>query len=538
MDDDDVDNPLDLVKKHGDLIVLPNEFVWVVLLLKFAVFIHDPKNARLSNMKLVDAFIKNMGTKYYFLKEWAKAHLFVEGETTVPVSVPTELQQQQLLKQLLGAYCRGNEQEFNHLLVSAGLPCPVPMLHNNDNNNNFLAWSLSPGVASAPIHATAAFSSQMGQQLVLPGVRRSFGTSLNNAPYYASIMSGAPFQQHPPVASLPPPNNYYNIDRDMIVSEIIQTMVGNPQFAQIMLTITGMAAGVDNNTNSAMMGFHTIAGRVDDAQLASLLVGDHLFQFQLRQQIQVNLPMLSASAARGGVTSTGGVGVGDEDVREVARVLNDLLSSSRRVEEQLNQLQGSITANNNEEDILANFNRQMQVRDDRGTEQLARVQDAVHEVHGIAKELLGIAKSNNDNGKSCENAQDGSETGDDLAVVTSNVADDDSATSVDKYKLMEQAYQGSYLTMSENEIEQIVQGGLDDLEKVLYGDGKNDDDDDGKNVDVDRFDFFVEGEENPSATGKYQTSSRTTETIAKCKNSKTKQKRHCLMLLLGIVANM
>jgi len=180
----------------------------------------------------------------------------------------------------------------------------------------------------------------------------------------------------------------------------------------------------------------------------------------------------------------------------------------------------------------------MQVRDDRGTEQLARVQDTVHEVHGIAKELLGIAKSNNDNGKSCENAQDGSETGDDLAVVTSNVADDDSATSVDKYKLMEQAYQGSYLTMSENEIEQIVQGGLDDLEKVLYGDGKNDDDDDGKNVDVDRFDFFVEGEENPSATGKYQTSSRTTETIAKCKNSKTKQKRHCLMLLLGIVANM
>jgi len=226
VDDDDVDNPLDLMKKHGDLIVLPNEFVWVVLLLKFAVFIHDPKNACLTNTKLIDAFIKNMGTKYYFLKEWTKARLFVEGETTVPVSVPTEPQQQQLLKQLLGAYCRGNEQEFNHLLVSAGLPCPVPMLHNNNNNNNFLARSLSPGVASAPIHATAAFSSQIGQHLVLPGVRRSFGTSLNNAPYYASIMSGAPFQQHPPVASLRPSNNYYNINR----REIAQTSTGKILF--------------------------------------------------------------------------------------------------------------------------------------------------------------------------------------------------------------------------------------------------------------------------------------------------------------------
>jgi len=128
-------------------------------------------------------------------------------------------------------------------------------------------------------------------------------------------------------------------------------MVGNLQFAQRMLMITGMAAGVGNNTNSAVTGFHMTAGCVDDAQLASLLVSNHLFQFQLQQHIQANLPMLSASAARGGVTSTGGVGVGDEDVREVARVLNDLLSSSQQVEEQLNQLQGSITVNNNEEDI-------------------------------------------------------------------------------------------------------------------------------------------------------------------------------------------
>jgi len=44
-DDDAVDNPLDLAKKHGHLIVLLNKFVWVILLLRFAIFIHDPKNA-------------------------------------------------------------------------------------------------------------------------------------------------------------------------------------------------------------------------------------------------------------------------------------------------------------------------------------------------------------------------------------------------------------------------------------------------------------------------------------------------------------
>jgi len=120
VDDDDVDNPLDLVKKHGNLIVLPNEFVWVVLLLKFTVFIHDPKNACLTNVKLIDAFIKNMGTKHYFPKERAKARLFVKGETMVPVSALMKLQQQQLPKQLLSTCCQGNEQEFNHLLV-----CPL-----------------------------------------------------------------------------------------------------------------------------------------------------------------------------------------------------------------------------------------------------------------------------------------------------------------------------------------------------------------------------------------------------------------------------
>jgi len=177
VDDDDVDNPFDLIKKRGDLIVLANEFVWVVLLLKFAVFIHDPENARLSNKRLVDAFIMNMGTKYYFVKEWAK-QLLVEGETTIPSSVPTELQQQLLLKQLIGAYRRGNEQEINHLLVSAGLPYPVPMLHN-----------------------------------ILPAVSHtSAGASL-----YPSILPGAPFQQHLPVASLPSSNNnYYSIDRSKI----------------------------------------------------------------------------------------------------------------------------------------------------------------------------------------------------------------------------------------------------------------------------------------------------------------------------------
>jgi len=48
-----------------------------------------------------------MGMKNCFLKEWAKAHLFVEGEMMVPASAPTELQQQQLPKQLVGAHGQG-----------------------------------------------------------------------------------------------------------------------------------------------------------------------------------------------------------------------------------------------------------------------------------------------------------------------------------------------------------------------------------------------------------------------------------------------
>jgi len=72
-----------------------------------------------------------------------------------------------------------------------------------NNNSNFLAWSLSPGMASAPTHATAVFSGQMGQQLVCCQVLVALLVHHCNAHCCCpSIMPSTPFQQHPLVASL------------------------------------------------------------------------------------------------------------------------------------------------------------------------------------------------------------------------------------------------------------------------------------------------------------------------------------------------